>query len=151
MKRFHFPLKSVAIVREAREARVREAFTAAVQAVATAERALEKVCAEKSELEKVMLDERRASFRPAEQVAFLQSHRQVVAREGQARVAIQEAVQVREQRRQEWMEARRDVRLIEKLKESALREHRRETEREAQRLLDDHTSAAVAREAGAAA
>lgn len=151
MKRFHFPLKSVAIVREAREARVRETFTAAVQAVAAAERVLEKVCAEKSELERVMLDERRASFRPAEQVAFLQSHRQVVAREGQARVAIQEAVQVREQRRQEWMEARRDVRLIEKLKESALREHRRETEREAQRLLDDHTSAAVAREAGAAA
>ncbi len=151
MKRFHFPLKSVAIVREAREARVRESFTAAVRAVVAAERSLDKVRAEKSDLEKVMLEERRESFRAADQVAFLQSHRQIAVLEDQARLRVQEAVEMRELRRREWLEARRDVRLIEKLRESALAEHYREREREAQRFLDDHTCAAVARETGTAA
>lgn len=145
MKRFHFPLKSVATVREAREARVRDAFVAAVQALAAAESKLQNVRAEKIELERIMLAERREAFRAGEQAAFIQSHRRVITREGEAVSGVNQATQVREQRRQEWMSARRDVRLIEKLKEAALREYRAESEREAQRLLDDHSNAAAIR------
>ena len=148
MKRFHFPLKSVATVREAREARVREAFTAAVQAVVLAELHLTNLRSEKAELERVMLAERKEFFRAADQATFLQSHRRVVVREVAAVSGLTQAVQARELRRQEWMEARRDVRLIEKLKETAVREYREETEREAQRLLDDHTNASASRDAG---
>jgi hypothetical protein len=72
MKKFRFPLKSVAIVREARELRLREAFSVALQAVAVAEDMLDQVRRRKTELEQVLVAERRRSFRPAEQIAFLQ-------------------------------------------------------------------------------
>lgn len=149
MKRFHFSLKSVATLREAREARVRDSFIAAVRAVAAAEAALVRIGAERSGLEREVLKQRQGSFRAADQIAFLKAHSQVVVREGEARTAVHDATRAREERRQEWMEARRDVRLVEKLRESALRDHRRGMEREAQRLLDEHTSATVARESGA--
>lgn len=148
MKRFHFPLKSVVVVREARETRARDAFIAAVHAVVLAESEVERVVAEKVAIEKFMLNERQQAFHAAEQAAFIRSHQRLASREGEARAAVSRAQQLREQRRLEWMETRRDVRLIEKLRMSAIAEHRREVEREAQRFLDDHTSAAVAREAG---
>ncbi|HRE80394.1 MAG TPA: flagellar FliJ family protein [Opitutaceae bacterium] len=146
MKRFHFPLKSVATVREAKESKARDTFVAAVQVVAKAERHLEGVRSEKAELEKMMLQERKQNaFRASEQMAFIHSHRRLLTRETEAISAVKQAVQVREQRRDEWMVSRRDVRLIEKLKEAALKEYRAEAEREAQRLLDDHANAAVIR------
>lgn len=151
MKRFQFPLKSVVVVREAREARARDAFISAVRAVILAESEVERIVAEKTAMEKVLLDERQLAFHAGEQAAFIRSHQRLVARETEARDAVGRAEQVREQRRQEWMETRRDVRLIEKLRSSALGEHRRDCEREAQKFLDDHTSAAAAREAGALA
>ncbi|MBP7141361.1 MAG: flagellar FliJ family protein [Opitutaceae bacterium] len=151
MKRFQFPLKSVVVVREAREARARDAFIAAVRAVMLAESEVGRIVAEKTAIEKMLLAERQPAFHAAEQVAFIRSHQRLVTREGEARAAVCTAQQVREQRRQDWMETRRDVRLIEKLRTSALGVYRRESEREAQRLLDDHTNAAVARESGALA
>lgn len=146
MKRFHFPLKSVATVREAKESKARDAFVASVQVLAKAERNLEGIRAEKAELENVMLQERKQhAFRASEQMAFIHSHRRLLIRETEALSAVQQALQVREQKRDEWMISRRDVRLIEKLKEAAWKEHQAETEREAQRLLDDHANAAVIR------
>lgn len=151
MKRFQFPLKSVVVVREAREARARDAFISAVRALVLAESEVERIVAEKAAIEKVMLNERQLAFHAGEQAAFIRSHQRLVSRETEARAAVGRAEQVREQRRQEWMETRRDVRLIEKLRTSALGEYCREFEREAQKFLDDHTSAAAAREAGALA
>lgn len=137
MKKFRFPLKSVAIVREARELRLREAFSVALQAVAVAEDMLDQVRRRKTELEHVLVAERRCSFRPAEQIAFLQAHQRVVEEESNAVSDLQKAVAVRETRRAEWLESRRDLRLIEKLEQTARQEHRRDEEREAQRTLDD--------------
>lgn len=142
MKKFRFPLKSVAVVREARELRLREAFSSALQAVAVAEEHLERVRQKKADLERVLLVERRKAFRPAEQLSFLHSHQQVVNEETDASVAVEKAVAVRETRRAEWLESRRDLRLIEKLEQTARQDYRREEEREAQRTLDDRPHAA---------
>ncbi|MBE7538263.1 MAG: flagellar FliJ family protein [Opitutaceae bacterium] len=149
MRRFKFPLKSVIVVREAREARARDAFLAAVHAAIAAERELECLVAERASIERVLIAERQSSFRAAEQAGFLQSLHRVESREALARDAVRKAQEFREWQRQAWLEARRDVRLIEKLRTTALEKFRRDFEREAQRILDDHTGAAVARESSA--
>lgn len=149
MRRFKFPLKPVIVVREAREARARDAFLAAVHAAIAAERELERLASERASIERVLVAERRSSFRAAEQAAFLQSLHHAEARETAAREAVREANEFREKQRQAWLESRRDVRLIEKLRTTALEKFRRDFEREAQRILDDHTGAAVARESSA--
>ena len=151
MKKFRFPLKSVAIVREARELRLREAFSVALQAVAVAEDTLEQVRRRKTELEQVLLAERRRSFRPAEQIAFLQSHQRVVEEESNAVSALATALAVRETRRAEWLESRRALRLVDKLEQAALQGYPPAAEREAQRTLDDRPHGANGRGLTAAA
>lgn len=145
MKKFRFPLKSLATVREARELQAREAFSAAVNAAAVAEQRLRSVRQRLTELERVMLGERSTLFRPADQSAFLYSHELEVRREREARDALAEAQAVVEQRRKDWMLSRRDLRLIEKLESKARASHQRELERELQLQLDDRTNALVSR------
>ena len=58
---------------------------------------------------------------------------------------------MRETRRAEWLESRRDLRLIEKLEQTARQEYRRDEEREAQRTLDDRPHGANGRGLTAAA
>ena len=145
MKRFRFSLQSLKIVREARELRAREVFGAAVRVVNAADAHLSTTRREKADFERTLLAERGSSFRPADQAAFLQAHRRLITREQEAVVALQRATAERESRRAEWLNSRRDLRLIENLEDGARRTHRAAEDREAQLLLDDHTNAAAAR------
>jgi flagellar FliJ protein len=61
----------------------------------------------------------------------------------EATTVLQRARQVLEQRRTEWLAARRDVRLIDQLKAKAKERHRIEVARAEQRELDDRPSAAL--------
>jgi len=56
---------------------------------------------------------------------------------------LQRARQALEQRRTEWLAARRDVRLLEQLKDRAKARHRIEVARAEQRELDDRPTAAL--------
>lgn len=141
MKKFRFPLKSLASVREARELQAREAFSVAAQAYSEAEQKLIQVRLRLKELARVMLESRGHHFQAAEQVSFLQVHRQEQLRETEAVAALEQARQTMETRRREWLERRRDLRLIEKLEEKARLTHRRAAERELQAELDDRTNA----------
>lgn len=147
MKRFHFSLQSLSVVRSARDRQARERFSAAVQAVIAAEEALATMRLEKTEFERVVMAQRAQHFYGGEQAAFWEAHRRLVVRETEHVNALREAETAREARRVEWMAARRDLRLIERLEEKARAEHRLAEAREFQQQLDDRTGALAARSA----
>ena len=73
MKKFRFPLRSVAALRRMRESERREIFAAAVRNYVEAEEALAHITERIAELEEVITQERSACFRPSDQVAFMQA------------------------------------------------------------------------------
>lgn len=137
MKKFGFPLRSVATLRSMRELRAREAFSLSVHAFARAEVNLAEVRRRIAELREVLLDARRATFRPSDQVAFLGAFENETRAEVEARRLVAAAKTTMDQRRQDWLATRRDVRVVEKLETRARSQHRRECEREEQKALDD--------------
>jgi flagellar FliJ protein len=147
MKKFRFPLRTVATVRNLAELRARERFSAAVQVFMEAESRLKAIRARLAEFEQLLLARRGQTFRPAEEAGFLESLRQetVLATKVEAEVA--NARQALESARQAWLESRRDVRVIENLETKARQAHGREVERENQAALDDRTNAVTARAA----
>jgi len=151
MKKFTFSLKSVGIVRQARELRLREAFSVALRAVVEAEQALARIRREQAEFERGMIAERVRAFRPADQVAFLHAHQILLVRERGAVADVERTVVERELRRTEWLGSRRDLRLIEKLEQTARQEYRIEEDRETQRMLDDRAPSGGGWGSGAAA
>ena len=150
MKKFRFPLRSVATVRSLAELRARERFSAAVHAFLESERRLGEIRARLRQLEERMRAGRGHTFRGAEQAAFLAEFSQetVLATKTEAEVA--EARSALEIARHAWLESRRDVRVIENLETKARRAHSVEVERENQAAMDDRASALAARAAAKA-
>ena len=145
MKKFRFPLRSVATVRALREQRAKEVFSAAVHAYVGAEERVGEIRKRISELEEIMRSERAQTFRASDQVSFLQAHhRETVCEIAAVKVVVQSKVEM-ERCRLAWLEARRDVRLLENLELKARVAHRGDLEREEQSLLDDRTNALFAR------
>ncbi len=145
MKKFRFPLRSVATLRRMRESEKRELFAAAVRDHAAAERSLSQVDERIAELEKIITREREDCFRPADQVAFMQALMAERVRRTEAVARVAEAGTKMEAGRQAWLASRRDVRLVEVLEAKARVVHRVAGEREEQALLDDRTNALFAR------
>jgi flagellar FliJ protein len=143
MKKFRFALSSVSVVREVRETLRREVFASAVRETTAAERALEKVIAERAALAAALAASRAGTFRPALQTAGLAAQQRCAEQEVEAASLLQRARQALEQRRTEWLAARRDVRLLEQLKDRAKARHRIEVARAEQRELDDRPTAAL--------
>ena len=151
MKKFRFPLRSVATLRAMRESRERESFALAVRATqAAAEEhrlAGDRVVA----LDAAIREHRAVAFRAADQPAFAQARRDAVGLEQAAAARLAAARTEQERRRQIWLEARRDLRLLENLETRARAEHQREVDHEQQALLDDRANAQAAAASRAAA
>jgi flagellar FliJ protein len=145
MKKFRFPLRPVAVLRAHRQARAREAFAASVHAYVEAEEHLAGVRSRRGELETFMHDGRRATFRAADEVAFWGAYRRVCEDEIGSERALIEARARMDGRRQEYMEAHRAVKIVEKLEQKARSGHRLEVERETQQEIDEMGGFRVAR------
>lgn len=145
MKKFRFPLRSVATLRRMHESERREIFAAAVRGYVVAEEALALVNARISELEEIIVRERAGCFRAADQIAFMQSLMAERTRRAEAAARVTEAKAVMERERQAWLASRRDVRLVEVLENKFRATHRQACEREEQALLDDRTNALFVR------
>jgi flagellar FliJ protein len=141
MKKYRFPLRSVQTVREIREMNAREAFSAAMHGVSLAEGALNDVRLRISNLEQSMRSGRGALVRAAEQVAYIHEYEVQRENEKKALVELNKATELLNKRREAWILARRDVRVLENLETKSRQEYRREFEREEQSQLDDRTSA----------
>ncbi|MBI2815115.1 MAG: flagellar export protein FliJ [Opitutae bacterium] len=137
MKRFRFPLRPVAVLRAHRQARAREAFAQAVHLYVEAEQRHAAVRARREELETVMHDGRRATFRAADEIAFWGAYRHVCEEEIRAERAVIETRAAMETRREEYLAAHRAVKVVEKLEQKARALHRRLTGRAEMAELDE--------------
>lgn len=145
MKKFRFPLRSVATLRRMRESERREIFAAAVRAYVAAEEAFAAAEARVAELEEIIVHGRSGCFRAADQVAFMQALVSERTRRTGALAVVVKTKSLMETERQAWLASRRDVRLVEILENKSRGLHRRACESEEQALLDDRTNALFVR------
>lgn len=137
MKRFCFPLRPVAILRAHRETHAREAFAAAVHAVAQAEDALARTRVRVRALEAALFAGRQERFHPAEAALLLADYRRECAREIEAERLVITAREEMQQRRTDYIEAHRELEIVERLEGKARTAHRRENEKLEQAEADD--------------
>ncbi|MFH1499444.1 MAG: flagellar export protein FliJ [Verrucomicrobiota bacterium] len=145
MKKFRFPLGSVITLRRMREGERREAFADAVHKYVGAEEALAAVDRQVADLEDIIAAERVLGCNAAAQVSFLHALADERERRVKAASLVDQAKAAMEQARLAWLEATRELRLVEILEGKARATHRFATEREEQALLDDRTNALFAR------
>lgn len=145
MKKFRFPLRPVAILREHHQARTREAFAAAVHTFVEAESQLTAKRNERQDLETVMHDGRRTTFKAADEISFWDAYRRVCDEEVKSERVVLAARTAMEESRQKYLEAHRAVKVVEKLEQKARTGHRLGVEREAQLESDELAGLRVAR------
>ena len=121
MKRFHFPLRPVAILRAHREAQAREAFAVAVRASAQAEAVLNEVRQRIAQFEAAIQAGRRERFSAAAEANALAVYRRERLTESETERALEAARVVVQQRRSDYVEAHRRVEVVERLEEKARR------------------------------
>jgi len=147
MKKFHFPLRSVETVRSIRELRAREQFSLSVHVFVTAEEYLQQLQARLAELEAILRSGRSRTFRAGDEASFLEAYKTETTAVAKAAAELEKARVAMEAARQSWLNARRNLRVVESLEAKAKAIHRHEVEREDQAALDDRTSALSARAA----
>jgi flagellar FliJ protein len=145
MKRFRFPLRSVAVLRAHFELKAREALAAAVHAYVAAEEKLATVRAHVAELEGILFDGRRDRFRATDAAAFFRAYRQECAAELEAERTVIAARAEMADRRTAYLEANRKVKVIQRLEEKSRATHRREADRAEQAELDEMAAFRAAR------
>ncbi|MEO6995732.1 MAG: flagellar FliJ family protein [Lacunisphaera sp.] len=150
MKKFRFPLRPVAILREHHQARTREAFAVTVRAFAEAGAQLDRKREERREVETLMQHGRRATFRAADEISLWDAYRRICDGEKQAEQAVLTARTAMEETRQKYIEAHRAVKVVENLELKARTEHRLEVEHEAQLESDEFAGLRVGRRLAAA-
>ena len=145
MKKFRFPLRSVATVRSMIELRAREQFSHCVQACVAAEKRLVTQRERVTELESIIRSGRLSRLRAADQATFMAAFKDETGIVTKITAELNSARREMESARQAWLESRRDVRVIENLEQKARTAHMHEVERENQAAMDDRTGAMVAR------
>lgn len=137
MKRFRFPLRPVAVLRAHREVRAREAFAASVHAYVQAEERLAATRARVAELAATLFDGRGGTFVAADAAAAYRAYRAECEEELQVERAMFEAKAAMQKKRDEYLEANRQLKVVQRLEEKARANHRAETNRAEQAALDD--------------
>lgn len=137
MKRFHFSLRPVAILRSHEEMRARESFAAAVQARVQAQERLAAARRRVAELSLLLFQSRGRCFLAAEAAALLRVHRRECEAEAEAVEALTIADKTVASRRADYLLARRRLKIVHRLEEKARLAHRRELGREEQKELDE--------------
>ena len=140
MKRFRFPLQSVATVRSWREREAREQLAARMHELNAAEQALRECQERLSTLEEVVRAARSGTFRPAEQSASLAAYQNEKLAVKRAEAASSEAKCAVDRAREAWQVRRNELRAVEKLEQRARHAHRLENESAEQTLLDEIAS-----------
>lgn len=137
MKRFRFPLRSVAVLREHQKARAREIFAAGVHAYVEAESALAETRQRVVACEAALHEVRRSTYRPADAASQLAAYRRECEVEMAGERAVFAAHAEMEKRRAAYIEAHRKVQVLQKLEDKARSTHRLENLRSEQADFDD--------------
>ncbi len=145
MKRFRFRLEAVRGIRDLAERRARERFGLAQQKAAAAAETVRMAKHRLAALGESLAAARTGCFRAADQAGVMATLR--VAERGVADTTrlLGEAETARDRIREEWLVARRNLQIIERLEESARHAHREAADKAEQNLLDELGSMAAAR------
>ena len=137
MKRFHFPLRPIAVLRAHHEMRAREAFSAAVYAFTTAEQALAAARERVRDGAQALTAIRRERFSGQRQAGALAAFRRDCAAEAQAEEAVRAAQAAMDARRVEYVDAHRKLEVVRRLEAKAHAAHRQASMREEQSEFDE--------------
>jgi flagellar protein FliJ len=137
MKRFHFSLRPLAVVRAHHEQRAREAFAAAVHVYVQAEENLARTRVRMADFERALNAGRRACFNAAVEVENLTAYRRECANEGDVERRMLAAREAMERSRAAYIEAHRKLEVVHRLEEKARIAHRLSLAREEQAEFDD--------------
>ena len=147
MKRFRFPLHSVAVLRAHEEIRAREAFAASVRVYVQAEETMARARACTAALASALQAGRCELYRAAEATNSLAAYRRECAAEMEAERLVIAARAEMKQRGDDYVEAHRKLKVVVRLEERARISHRQEAFREEQAEFDDSAGRRVARPA----
>jgi flagellar FliJ protein len=137
MKRFRFPLRPVAVLRAHHELKAREAFAAAVHVYVQAEAELAATRARVARGEAELFASRNGRFdASAAAEAFLSYRAECAAEAAAEREMIAKRAEML-QRRADYLEAHRQLEVVNRLEQKARAAHRLESIREEQIELDD--------------
>lgn len=137
MKRFRFPLRPVAVLRAHKEMRAREAFAASVHAYVQAEEALAATRARVAALAQSLFERRGETYLAAEAATLFRAYRAECDEEMRVERRSIEAQAHMQKCREAYLEANRQLKIVEKLEEKARLRHRAVAAHEEQAALDD--------------
>jgi flagellar FliJ protein len=137
MKRFRFPLRPVAVLRAHKEMRAREAFGASVHSYVQAEERLATTRTRVADMEQLLFAGRSERFLAGDAAALYRVYRSECHAEMEAEREVITAREVMNQKRAEYLEANRQLKVVGKLEEKALTRHRAEELRTEQHSLDE--------------
>ncbi len=137
MKKFRFPLQPVGVLRTHQELRAREVFAAAVHRYVQAEERLAALRKRVAELAEVLFHGRTDRFLAADAAALLRVYRGECNAVIEAEREVIEAREAMSLRRQEYIEANRKLRTVQRLEEKARERHRLDVLRTEQNELDE--------------
>ena len=137
MKRFRFPLRPVSVLRTHRETRAREAFAAALHRHASARDDLRRIGVRMRALEAALFNGREKNFCPAEAALLLADYRRECAAESESERLVFVARDAAQKARLEYLEAHRQLEVVNRLEEKAKTAHRLENNKAEQSELDE--------------
>lgn len=140
MKRFHFPLRALGVLREHQESRAREALAAAVRGYSEAGERLDEVRRRVAQLGAALFAGREGSFAATEEVYRLAGYKRETEVELAAERALTAAREALAQRRAEYLEAHRRLEVIRRLESKARTQHGQALGREEQAGFDEFAS-----------
>jgi len=147
MKRFRFPLRPVAVIRAHKELRAKEIFAAAIHAYVQAEERLAATRSRIVDLEEALFAARGGRFLADEAANLFRVYRS----ERQAELNVErEVIEARDsmgKRRSEYLEAHRQLEVVNRLEEKARGLHRAESLRQEQAQIDEFAGYAASKRA----
>lgn len=140
MKKFRFPLQPVGVLRAHQELRAREIFAAAVHTYVQAEESLAALRKRVADLAEVLFHGRSDRFLAADAAALMRVYRGECQAVIDAERTMIEARAAMTERRQEYIEANRRLKTVNRLEDAARERHRLERLRTEQAELDELAS-----------
>jgi flagellar export protein FliJ len=137
MKKFRFPLQPLGVLRVHQELRAREVFAAAVHHYVQCEEKLALLRKRVAELAEVLFHGRSDRFLAADAAVLLRVYRGECDAATAAEREVDAARTAMETRREEYIEANRRLKTVNKLEEKARAQHRLEALRAEQAELDE--------------
>ncbi len=137
MKRFHFPLRPVAVIRAHKELRAREAFAAAVHAYVQTEERLATTRARVADMEQLLFAGRSDRFIAADAATLFRVYKTECHAELETEREVITARDTMNLRRTEYIEANRQLKIIHRLEEKARHKNRLENAKIEQNELDE--------------